>query len=178
MRRVGATGTCTRDKHEDGPDDTYMRVLSEPDNMEVHPVCNQEQTEPRSPGKQAVRHEPESGRGCGSGAGFRGVRDRKGQPESQSGPEYPACSKRRARVARWSHQPLEDNSRETPARTNRSSEHCSRTEQESRSANQTREPTGRTRGQGVRRARRTLPRRCRSRTRFADSRNRRRLIED
>ena len=33
MRRVGATGTCTRDKHEDGPDDTYMGVLSEPDNI-------------------------------------------------------------------------------------------------------------------------------------------------
>ena len=54
MRRVGATGTCKRDKHEDRPDDTDMRVLSEPDNMEVHLVCKTEQTEPRSPGKQAV----------------------------------------------------------------------------------------------------------------------------
>ena len=32
MRRVGATGTCERDKHEGRPDDTDMRVLSEPDN--------------------------------------------------------------------------------------------------------------------------------------------------
>ena len=37
MRRVDATGTCERDKHEDRPDDTDMRVLSEPDNkVSVH----------------------------------------------------------------------------------------------------------------------------------------------
>ena len=54
MRRVGATGTCTQDKHEDGPDDTYMRVLSEPDNMEVQHDCSYVQQEPRSPEKQAV----------------------------------------------------------------------------------------------------------------------------
>ena len=32
MRRVGTTGTCEQDKHRGRPDDTDMRVLSEPDN--------------------------------------------------------------------------------------------------------------------------------------------------
>ena len=74
MQRVGATGTCERDKHEDRPDDTDMRVLSEPDNMEVQHDCKQVQQEPRSPGKQAVetRSKIEDGVNLEQGSGGGG----------------------------------------------------------------------------------------------------------
>ena len=99
MRRVGATGTCTRDKHEDGPDDTNMRVLSEPDNMEVHPVCNQEQTEPGSPGMQAADTSPKVGGGVDLGQdSVKGV----GKKDNQSRNLGPNTQQQQATRARRS----------------------------------------------------------------------------
>ena len=167
MRTAGcATSTRMRDELKDRPGGPNMRGHSEPDNMEVHQVCKTEQTEPRSLGKQAASTSPKVREGVDLGQDL-------GQPESQSGPEYPAAASdaRASFAGRTSHW---KQLRETPARTNRSSRSCSSPEQENRSASQTgrEEPTGITRGQGVRRTRRTLPRRCR--TRFADRRNKRR----
>ena len=63
MRRdASATSVASKqDKHRGRLDDTNMRVSSEPDNMEVQPVCKTEQTEPGSPGKQAATTSPTVG---------------------------------------------------------------------------------------------------------------------
>ena len=63
MRRdASATSVASKqDKHRGRLDDTNMRVPSEPDNMEVHPVCKTEQTEPGSPGKQVAITSPTVG---------------------------------------------------------------------------------------------------------------------
>ena len=63
MRRdASATSVASKqDKHRGRLDDTNMRVSSEPDNMEVQPVCKTEQTEPGSPGKSAATTSPTVG---------------------------------------------------------------------------------------------------------------------
>ena len=69
MRTGGATSTRRRDAYEreDRPGDPNMRVSSEPDSMEVQLVCKTEQTEPRSPGKQAADTSPKVGGGVDLG---------------------------------------------------------------------------------------------------------------
>ena len=97
MRRVGATGTCERDKHEGRPDDTDMRVLSEPDNMEVQQVCKTEQTEPRSPGKQAADTSPKVGGGVDLGQDSGGGVKEKDNQSRNLGPSTQQQQATRAR---------------------------------------------------------------------------------
>ena len=63
LRTGCATSTCMRDKHEDRPGDPNMRGHSDLDNMEVRLVCETEQTELRSPGKQAADTSSKMGEG-------------------------------------------------------------------------------------------------------------------
>ena len=73
-----AISTRKRDEREDRPGDPDIRGHSEPDNMEVHQVCETEQTEPRSPGKQAAGTSPKVREGVDLGQDSEGGVRKKG----------------------------------------------------------------------------------------------------